>query len=288
MADDDLTKISEAVLKEAGEEASVETAELDRASRVEEMDETERALAGEEPESPEAGKPARKAATGGEAEEAAEAWTPPSQDEFEKIRGRAELVDQFDARFQRDPAGELAAWFQMLDPAAQARYLAAIGAGAQVAEPDPFEGMDPEEMTPVERAVAERKDFLIHGERRLQEAHQAAQALTLQATQTNFEMASLFAQLRVIADMLDFELPMPDVNKVGAAINQGKNPWQAVDELYKPVLQEAAKAAKAKGRPVPGTPRSVGGGEPKIDAKGKSFSQIAAALVRNGLAAPVK
>src|SRR5215468_6723504 len=170
--EDKYSAISNAAIRELSEQEGIDLSEGE-----ETRDDLEADLLGDTAEAPEASaveaadeepKPKRGRPKKAEAPLEPE-WTPPSKEDWERASERAGLVDMFEERFQRDPAGELSAWFRNLTPEQQNQYLWNIGALQPAAPPDPFEGLTDEDLTPADRFYRDNRDYLDQSRTRMEQ-----------------------------------------------------------------------------------------------------------------------
>lgn len=236
----------------------------------------------------------------------ADAYTPPTREEFDTYKGYKKAADdwaELREAFGNNPTGTTMAYFNAMSDAQKAEFVQAVQS-VQQAQTDPM-GLNTQQVqakpqqatladydetiaTGVEKAVANNLEWIVDGPRRVQDYVSKLvdgannQLATKAQTYIDFQSAKLEQKVDAVMQMLNMTLEEPTPAEIDALVRAGKPVREAVKELYAPRVQQALAAKKVAEKKTPKTPGN-GSAVPTRLAKGSTFDAIAASILGRNL-----
>ena len=173
------------------------------------------------------------------------------------IKSKAADYDKWAERWARDPAGFIAKYYDAMTPEQKAHFLQITGSQPE-AEQNEVQAWEPESLA--EEWLLSHKQAI---ESFPQQFPKLAEAVNNEfqfrdqlAHEHYIELASLRAQVSGLVQLLGTSLPELDKKSVEKLLGEGKSYFEAVDSVYKPVLEKSVKNSKQASKPRPSTPAS--------------------------------
>lgn len=195
---------------------------------------------------------------------AAEAWTPPTREEYEKaVKAQQSLESQVNL-FLQSPTIFMDSYFKAMTPEQQSVFLQGVNQQTEpqkTVAPAKIEGYEEELATPAEREVAKNYEWLRDGRQMTEQfVHGIAREIEQrQAVNLEYVAAVHEQKLSAVLELLGAKLPEIDPAQVQALLNQGKPVREAVQSLYNPgVRKEIERVKKAREIANKPTPKTLG------------------------------